>query len=302
MGSAHYVKTIRRACEGQHLSVAGLAGVPRPEALVAEWLAEREARGTRIPVVSLLARTRADSGWIEAVAEWLRLRGRRLIVRTRVVLPRSLVSVLVAAHERGAGALVELELAHHRPAVARALLGSGADAAAALLLQAQHLETLDLPVVAHLAPLMPGIHDHLDHLGSDRQGGLVPLLRHVQAADVRRVALEVGELHAEQLEALVDQSRELSATGLLELGRAYGVDPLVMLGDGPVPAGVHRLKPRRARALAHGLEGLARDLGLELTRCGCAAHCDLARSGPPRDGARYEPVLGRDLFAGLEAS
>lgn len=306
MGSLAHAKTIEKACEGDHVGIWGLAGQQQLEAALTSLLAEREQRGSRVPVVSLLMRGREDGEWIERAISWLSLRGRRVIVRTRVVMPRSVVSALADAHRRKTGAVVELELAHHKPAIQSALLpsssGTQADSVAALLLQAQHLETLELPVVARLAPLLPGIHD--------QPGGFTPLLRNLVAADVRRVVLEAGHLHTGQLRALLGEvhgqrrgsggraSSELSVQSLLELARAYGVDSMVVLGGAKVEGDrVHKLKPRRAQVLAHGLEQLAREHdngALALPRCGCHAHCDLN----PR-GLAYEPVMGRDLFAGL---
>jgi hypothetical protein len=296
--------------------------------VLAELLAERELRGSRVPVLTLLLRGREDARWIERAVPWLRLRGRRVIVRTRVVIPRSLVSVLAEAHRVGPGtAIVELEVAHIKPAVHRALLptttpsGTGpgasagetepADMLAALLLQAQHLETLGIPVVARLAPLLPGIHDQAN--------GFTPLLRNLVGADVRDLVLEAGHLHPAQLRGLVAAQREIGVAGLLELARAYTVDPMIVLGGIPVPADapVYKLKPRRAQVFTHGLEQVAREHdggALRLPSCGCRAHCALAaprslanlvgglagtRLGDRtiEQGRPYEAVMGRDLFA-----
>jgi hypothetical protein len=290
-----HAKIVERACDGEHLAIWGLSGQEQLDIVLSELLAERESRGSRIPVVTLLMRAREDAEWIEHAVAWLALRGRRVVVRTRVVMPKTLVAAIGQAHETGAGAVVELELAHHKPVIQRALLGQRADAAAALLLQAQHLETLEIPVVARLAPLMPGIHDQ-DH-------GFMPLVRNVEAADVRRVTLEVGHLHPQQLHNLAGCQRELSVAGLLELARAYAVDPMVVLGGAQLPANapVHKLKSRRAQVLLHTLERVVREAGLELPGCGCHSHCELV---PQRAAnsyeAGYESVMGRDLFAGLE--
>ncbi len=306
---------VEKSCEGLHLALRGLPD--QPEFALAELLGLRESRGERIPVVTLLVRDRHDTDVIPPALAWLGSRGRRVIVRTRVVLPKPIVRALAEAHERGISVVVELELAHHKPVIQRALLGPQADAASALLLQAQHLETLGLPVVARLGPVLPGIHDHG---GPGQKPGLEPLLCNVEAADVRRVVLEIGELEPGQIAALVRTQRELSTAGLLELGKAFGIDPMVMLGavplvlDGPsLPSTgpsraapmvrAMRLKPRRAAALLHGLEQLVRAAGLELPACGCQSHCGLA---PPRSANEYEigyeSVMGRDLFAGLAYS
>ncbi|MFV8749250.1 hypothetical protein ACNOYE_01735 [Nannocystaceae bacterium ST9] len=292
---------VEKSCEGLHVALRGLP--ERPEAALAELLAGRESRGERVPVVTLLVRDRHDADVIPPALAWLSSRGRRVIVRTRVVLAKPIVRALAEAHERGASVVVELELAHHKPVIQRALLGPQADAASALLLQAQHLETLGLPVVARLGPILPGIHDHG---GPGQKVGLEPLLRNVEAADLRRVVLEVGELEPAQITALVRIQRELSTAGLLELGKAFGIDPMVMLGAVPIALAsaeshlVRRLKPRRAAALIAGLEQLVRAAGLELPACGCQSHCALARPRPANDyEIGYEAVMGRDLFAGL---
>ncbi|HLT39344.1 MAG TPA: hypothetical protein VK034_23835, partial [Enhygromyxa sp.] len=227
------------------------------------------------------------------------------IVRTRVVMPRSVVSALAEARRKGQAVVVELELAHHKPAIQRALLASAsgeqADPVSALLLQAQHLETLEIPVVARLAPLMPGIHDQADQF--------TPLLRNLVGADIRRVVVEVGQLHGRQLRELVVAQRELSVASLLELARAYGVDPMAVLGaaslssrpglraEGEDDEPTRKLKPRRAQVFAHGLEQIAREHGLRLPNCGCRSHCDVSRTRAANEyAAGYESVMGRELF------
>jgi hypothetical protein len=294
MGSPRHAKLLERACDGEHLVIWGLSSNPQVDVAISELLAERELRGSRIPVVSLMMRSREDAGWVESAIAWLTVRGRRVIVRTRVVMPRSLVASLAQAHREGRAVMVELELAHPKPAIQRALLGEQADPVSALLLQAQHLETLEIPVVARLAPLMPGIHD--------QPNGFTPLLANVVAADVRRVVLEAGRLHPAQLRGLIAAQRELDVAGLLELARAFGVDPMVVLGGARVEPAVHKLKPRRAQVLEHGLEQVARDHdggALELPAC-CASHCGRTLDRAVSNyAAGYESVMGRDLFAGL---
>jgi hypothetical protein len=139
---------------------------------------------------------------------------------------------------------------------------------------------------------------------------LEPLLRNVEAAEVRQVVLAVGDLESAQVAALVRTQRESSMAGLLELAKAFGIDPMILLGAVPVTLDahesrargrdLHRLKPRRAAALIHGLEQLVRTTKLELPACGCGAHCALSS---PRAANQYEvgyeSVMGRDLFAGL---
>lgn len=285
-----------RVEEGLHLAFSGLP--ERPEAALGEALAAREQRGVRVPVVTLLVRDRHDADVIPPALAWLSSRGRRVIVRTRMVLPKVVVQALAEAGRQHGNVVVELELAHHKPVLQRALLGPRADTAAALLLQAQNLETLGIPVVARLAPLLPGVHDQA---GPGHKPGIETLLRNVEAADLRRVVLEVGELDTTQLVALVRAQRELSAAGLLELGKAFGIDAMVMLGaSSPEGEASYRLKPRRAVALVAALEQWVRAIGLELPGCGCRAHCALTS---PRNAnayeVGYESVMGRDLFAGL---
>ena len=295
MSTSRNAKILEQACDGEHLAVWGLAGKAKPEIALSELLAERESRGRRIPVLTLLMRSREDAGWIEKATTWLSERGRRVIVRTRVVMPRSLVSILHENQRRGAGIVVELELAHYKPAIQRALLGAQADSASDLLLQSQHLATLEIPIVARLAPLMPGIHD--------QPHGFVPLLRNVEAADVHRVVLEVGQLHPEQVNAIIANQRELSVAGLLELARAYALDSMVLLSGEPVPADapVAKLKPRRSQVFVHAFEQMVEDAGLKLPGCGCRAHCELDPARPVNGYAvGYESVMGRDLFAGLD--
>jgi hypothetical protein len=57
---------------------------------------------------------------------------------------------------RDHGATVVLEMAHHKLEIQRALLGEDADAAPALLLQAQHLRRLGVGVAVQLGPLVAG--------------------------------------------------------------------------------------------------------------------------------------------------
>jgi hypothetical protein len=142
---------------------------------------------------------------------------------------------------------------------------------------------------------MPGIHD--------QPNGFMPLVRNLEAADVHRVVVVVGQLHAQQICNLVSCQRELTIAGLLELGRAYAIDAMILLGSVPAPTdgSVYKLRSRRAQVFAHALERMVRELGLELPGCGCRSHCELV-SRPAANGyaAGYESVMGRDLFAGLE--
>lgn len=308
MGTPRHSQMLEKARDGEHLAIWGLSELGAAEGALesklSAILAERESRGSRVPVVTLLVRDRADAPWVERAVRWLGLRGRRVVVRTRVVLDREVVDALVVARDQ-AGAVVELELAHHKPAIQRALLGDRADPAAALLLQAQHLETLEIPVVARLAPLLPGIHD--------QPNGFATLVRNVVAADVCRVVVEAGKLHSEQLRRLVGVTGELTVAGCLELARAFSVDAMVLLSGADLPAeqrdAVFKLKPRRARVLEHGFAKLAADAGAQPMgddASGYQGLVEAASSGVRRrredadEVVRYEPVMGRDLFAGLE--
>lgn len=287
------VVLVGKSADGLHLAVRGLPD--RPEAALSELLVMREQRGVRVPVVTLLVRDRHDADVIPPALAWLSSRGRRVIVRTRLVLPKPVVQALAEANEQQGNVVVELELAHHKPVLQRALLGPQADTAAALLLQAQHLETRGLPVVARLAPMLPGIHDQA---GLGHKPGIESLLRNVEAADLRRVVLEVGELEPQQLTALIRAKRELAASDLLELGKAFGVDAMVILGASqPEGEASLRLKPRRAAALIATLEQWVRAIGLELGSAPEPTPTVQQRANAYESG--YESVLGRDLFAGL---
>jgi hypothetical protein len=266
-----------RGCGGTQVLVGGdSAAFADPTLALASLLGEREAGGERIPAVTLLVR-RAEQIWIPPAIEWLRARGRAVALRTAVVLPRSVVDRL-----RGGDVPVALELAHARAGVQRALLGASAASASALLLQAQHLAAIGVPVSADLSPLLPGIHDQPD--------GFDPLVRHVVAADLRRARLVVGRLTSARLSAL---ATVLAPGALLALGRAFGLSPEVLRAPAPARR-AWRLEARVADGLRAGLRRRALDAGLLVDGATCGCGCGSpAISG----GGRYVPVGQPQLFA-----
>jgi hypothetical protein len=264
-----------RACAGEHVVVGGEV-VPEPALALAGLLGELESDGSRIPVVSLRVARRSDVDWALPALRWLHTHGRRPLLRTAISPPKGLAEVAWEC-----GATVLLELAHHRPAIQRALLGPKADPSAALLLEAQHLAKLGVGVAAHLGPLIPGLHDRRTHLE--------PLLRHVRAASIRDVHLAVGRLTPARLMALDGAVDEATA---LAIRRSFGV----RAGDqGESWRGGARQLPRlAAAALREGVRVLVREQGLQIDACGCAALCHLDGGGRPD----YTPLDGGELFAG----
>src|SRR5690606_32033711 len=128
-----------RACHGLALVVGrGSARAPGDDEDVGlalgATLGEREARGEPARTVVLRLTNRDDVTWARPAVEWLAERGRRVLVRSGVVLGRELVQSV-----RRWGVTAVLELAHPRPAHQRALVGPTAEPAATLLLHAQHL-------------------------------------------------------------------------------------------------------------------------------------------------------------------
>lgn len=269
-----------------------------PENALVGLFAEQEV--AREPVVSATVRlaSRLDARWAEPVVRWLHGHGRRVIMRTCAVLPRSLIQ---AAQE--CDATVQYELAHHRPAFQRALLGPDADPASALLLQAQHLQQLSVPVVGHLGPVFPGISAAVS--ASDRGGeSIEPLLRHVAGANVRDVHVSAGVLTHARLTAL-EPLLDLAAISALRrafglgLGLGFGRTRAGSGGPGGPGAGPWRLQRFTRRALLESVAGLARDHALVVDACGCAFAChrdpDASNPGPLRPGfVSFKP---QELFA-----
>lgn len=239
-------------------------------------LGEREARGQPARTVVLRLTERDDSAWGRPAVEWLAERGRRVVVRSCVVLGRELV-----ASVRRWGATVMLELAHPRPSHQRALVGPTAEAAAALLLHAQHLRSLDIEVAAHIGPLLPVVHD--------QQAELVGLARHVAAADIRDVHLAVGRLTPARGRALDEVLPRGQAGALL---RAFGRDPREDDPWSSLPPQGARLSPLAAATLRHGVRRSVEQAGLRVDHCGCPAQCHL----DPELTPRFVPLLTSDLF------
>jgi hypothetical protein len=209
---------------------------------------------------------------------WLRAHGRRTVIRTAVTLPRHFVQKI-----RGGDVVVALELAHHRPTFQRALLGADVDTASALLLQAQHLEAVGVPVAAYLGPLLPGVHDQLEDFDA--------LLHNVLAADVHHVHLSVGRLTAARLVAL---SGVVAPGSLISLGRAFGLPPSLLVAPPDSETLAWRLDSTVAKGLYAGLRRRALDAGLTVDGCGCASLCHLQLGAAPGDG--YVSVGQPELF------
>jgi hypothetical protein len=240
-------------------------------------LGEREARGEPARTVVLRLTARDDATWARPAVEWLAERGRRVLVRSCVVLGRELVQSV-----RRWGVTTMLELAHPRPAHQRALVGPTVEPAAALLLHAQHLRSLDIEVAAHLGPLLPVVHDQ-------ERGDVVALARHIAAADIRDVHLAVGRLTAARGRALAEVLATGQAGALL---RAFGLDPR---DDDPwsrLPDGGVALSPLAAATLRHGVRRIVEQAGLRIDHCGCPAQCHL----DPELTPRFVPLLTSDLF------
>lgn len=206
---------------------------------LASRLAELEARGVPIPVVVLEVRRGSEAEVLGSCIPWLAARGRRVLVRTRVVLPRSAVVALAAC-----GGVVALEIASGRAPVQAALLGPAAAPAERLLLHAQYLAAQGVAVTVALGPVVDGWHEHLERTR--------PMWRHIVAADVRDATLWSVPLRSRQREAL----------------RGCGwVEPFWEAGG--VPAGT-RLALVRA-----SIRREAEAAGVRIAHCGCSGSCHL---------------------------
>ncbi len=242
-------------------------------------LGEREANNQPARSVVLRLTERDDAVWARPAVEWLAERGRRVLVRSSVVLGRELIHSL-----RRWGVTVVLELAHPRPAHQRALLGPSAEAAPGLLLHAQHLRSLDVEVAAHLGPLLPVVHD--------QESEIVALARHIAAADIRDVHLAVGRLTLARGRALAEVLPRGQVGAML---RAFDIDPWQLdpfaeLERRGGPRGV-RLSPLAAATLRHGVRRFVEESGLRIDHCGCPAQCHL----DPELTPRFVPLTS-DLF------
>jgi hypothetical protein len=244
------------------------------ELALASRLGEREAAGEQADTIVLRLHARDDAAWVGVAMPWLIERGRRVVLRTPAVLPRSL-----AAAARDRGVTVFLELASSDAEIQRALHGPGADPVPRLLLHAQHLRTLGVEPSAFIGPLLPILHD--------RPGRLEPLLRHIAAADLHDAGLSVGRLSPPRLRAL---QAALPWSQVAAIARAFGatVEAAPLLP----PTGA-RLDRLTETALLHTVRRAAEHVGLRIDHCGCPTHCHLARPKPHP----YHPLLTPDLFA-----
>lgn len=281
MGSGFSAIHAFDACHGLAVVVGrGSARIPGGDEDVGlalgATLGEREARGEPARSVVLRMTERDDSSWARPAVEWLAERGRRVLVRSGVILGRELVQSV-----RRWGVTVVLELAHPRPSHQRALVGPSAEAAAGLLLHAQHLRSLDIEVAVHMGPLLPVVHD--------QEAEIIALARHVAAADIRDVHLAVGRLTPARGRALARVLPRGQAGAML---RAFGLDPRDEDPWARLPASGARLSPLAAATVRHGVRRLVESAGLRIDHCGCPAQCHL----DPELTPGFVPLLTSDLF------
>jgi hypothetical protein len=255
------------------------------ELSLAAMLGPHDEAGQRVPLVVLRLDHRDDAQWARTAVHWLCARGRRVVLRTSVVMHGDLVAEALAW-----GCTILLELAAPDPELQRALLGPGADTVAALLLHAQHLRARGLDVAVQVGPVLPGIHD--------RQEVMESLWRHIAAADIRDAHVSVGHLSASRLAAL-------EAT--LEPGRVSAIARSYGLGMSPpeeddtpllVPRGGARLDRLTATHLFHAVRRMAEGVGIRIDRCGCRAQCHL----DPELTGDYIDLTTADLFATIVAT
>ncbi|MEM7152661.1 MAG: hypothetical protein AAF799_07455 [Myxococcota bacterium] len=269
------------ACHGLAVVIArGTSQAPQVDEDVGlalgACLGEREARGQPAHTVILRLTERDDAAWARPAVEWLAERGRRVLVRSSVVLGRDLIQSI-----RRWGVTVVLELAHPRASHQRALVGPTAETASALLLHAQHLRSLDIEVAAHLGPLLPVVHDH--------EGELQALARHIAAADIRDVHLSAGRLTPARGRSLVKVMEHGRSSALL---LAFGRDPRPDDPWSELPPKGARLAPLAAATLRHGVRRMVEHAGLRVDHCGCPAQCHL----DPELTPNFVPLLTSDLF------
>jgi hypothetical protein len=238
---------------------------------LATVVAELDATGPAARVVVLRLADRDDAGWVRDAIGWLAARGRRPLVRTAVPLPRGVVEAV-----RRAGATVLLEIAHPEAEIQRALLGPGAEAAATLLLHAQHLRACGIEVAAVVGPLLPALHD---------ERVIAAMMQHIFAADLVDVHVTVGRLGPARLDALADV---LHWPTLAAMTRAFGIDPT----EPAIPDLGVRLPAPANLALRRAAERLADHVGLRIDACGCAAQCQL----DPEERPPFVSVLTSELF------
>ena len=268
----------------------GSGPVPTPAPAVAEGsaarglaalLGEREADGHRDHAVVLELHDAGDLGWVAEAISWLAAHGRRVLLRTDRVLPRDAVEAA-----RDAGASVLLRIASFDPELQAALLGPSADAAARLLLSAQHLRAQGVAVGVLVAPLMPVVH---------RDEQLEVLCRHIAAADVQHVSFAIGGWSVARHRIL---SAVLPFGGATALARAFEIFDL----DSIDPAERRRPSQRVATLLQRQARRIAEDAGLRVEVCGCEAHCHLRGDSSRSSGTAMQPfrsLLAPGLFEGL---
>lgn len=280
MSSGFQTLQVLSSCTGLHVILGSRASAPvpsaSPELALAGVLGEFEARGEHVTVVTLRLVRREDATWAEPALRWLVAHGRRVILRSPATLARSLV-----LRAKDCGAAVVFEIGHQKLEIQRALFGADADAAPALLLQAQYLRRLGVPVSVHLGPLLAGLHD--------RPGQFEPLLRHIAAAGLRDLHLSIGRLTQARLEALTAVLDDETVAALI---RRYGVDPAERSREATRTSTGWRLTALAHDALLEGLRGVVAGQSMRIDACGCTAHCHLD------DRAReVVAVQGPGLFA-----
>jgi hypothetical protein len=271
MSTGFQTLQVTSSCTGLHLLLGARSSGSTSDSLelgLAGLIAEHEASGEPVTTVTLRLVRSEDAFWAQAALRWLSAHGRRVVLRTAKVLPKPLV---MAA--RDCGATVVLEMAHSRLEVQRALLSPEADAAPALLLQAQHLRRLGIGVAVQLGPLVAGLHD--------RPGQIDGLVRHIAAADIHDVHLGVARLTPDRQQALL---AVLDAEGAFEVQRRYGVT---------TSTGSWRLSALAANTLREGARSTVQSEGLVVDGCGCGAHCHLDLT----ERRAYVAVQGPELFA-----
>jgi len=239
-------------------------------------LSEREAAGHRDHAVVLELNGAGDLHWVAEAISWLAGHGRRIVLRTDRVLPRGVVEAAREA-SRQVGLAVVLRIASYDPHVQAALLGPSADAAARLLLGAQHLRAQGLEVAVLVAPLMPVVH-----LDED----LAALMRNIAAADIRDVSFAIGGWSLVRHRAVAPH---LHSGGGAALARAYGVYEVESA------MGKRQLDVRRATLLQRQARRIAEDAGLTVGGCGCDAQC---RPGTEH-AVPFVSLLAPDLFSAL---
>ncbi len=279
MSACFQTLQVTSACTGLHVHlgsrVANAAtshttGPSDPALALASLLAEHEAAGEQVTTVTLRLMRTEDSFWVVPALRWLAAHGRRPIVRSAKVLPKP---VVMAAKD--CGATVLFEIAHPKHDLQRILLGPNADAAPAMLLQAQHLTRLGVGVAVHLGPLVAGLHD--------RPGQLEPLVRHIAAAGIHDVHLSVGRLLPATAAALI---AALGTEAGFEVQRRYAATS---------STGSWRLSALAANGLREAVRAVVTSQDRVVDGCGCSAHCHLDL----HHRSSYIPVQGPSLFAGM---